>query len=98
MGYKRKEINSNSVYEDCTQRAYGDITRIQERYDVGRSTAMKLGKESGALIKLGKRSIYDLDIIDHYLESIRLKNASSDVSDVIAETKKARADYNQHRS
>ena len=77
---------------------YVDITQLQAHTNTGRSTAMKLGKESGALIKIGKRSIYDLDVIDRYLESIRLKNAPSNVSDVIAETKKARASYNEQRS
>ena len=61
-------------------------------------TAMKIGRESGALIKLGKRSIYDLEIIDRYLEKIRLENASRNVSEVIAKTKEARAIYNEKRS
>ena len=52
-----------------TEKSFGDLTSVCELLDCGKSTARKVGKESGALVKLGRLSRYDLGKIRAYLEN-----------------------------
>lgn len=47
-----------------------DFKTLQGTLGVGETTARRIGKESGALIKIGRRSVYRIDKIKEYLESI----------------------------
>lgn len=38
--------------------------------DCGRNTAVKIGSEAGAEIKIGRRVLYKVSMIDKYLDSI----------------------------
>ena len=92
---------SRSIYEDVSGSPYRRIDGVMEHYCIGRNTAMKIGVEANAKIKIGKRVIYDLRKIDEYLE--KLASMESDpadvepIEDVIQRTKSARAEYNKHR-
>lgn len=47
-----------------------DIKGVMSMLGVGKNMALKVGKESGALIKLGRRSLYKVDVIKSYINSI----------------------------
>lgn len=51
-----------------------DIKGLAQMLSCGESTARKIGKESGALIKLGTRSLYHVPTIMEYIESLKGKN------------------------
>lgn len=46
------------------------VKGLQNYCSVGKTTAEKIGKESGALIKIGRRCVYDLTKIDSYMEQL----------------------------
>lgn len=46
---------------------YVDIKGLMAYTSMGRNTCLTIGRSSGALIKCGRRNIYDLKAIDSYL-------------------------------
>ena len=46
------------------------VTDLQAYLAVGRNTALSVGRESGALRKIGRRSLYDREAIDRYVDSL----------------------------
>ena len=44
------------------------VAELQEYLSVGESLARKIGKESGAAYKIGRRVSYDINKIDAYLD------------------------------
>ena len=46
-----------------------DIEALQGMLNVGETTARNIGRESGALVKIGRRSLYRVDRIKAYLET-----------------------------
>jgi len=52
------------------QARYFSIEELVSYTSLGRETARRIGTESGAAIKIGRRVIYDRAKIDAYLESI----------------------------
>ena len=48
-----------------------NLRTLQGMLGVGETTARKIGKESGALVKFGRRSVYSVEIIKEYIESLR---------------------------
>lgn len=46
---------------------YVDIKGLMAYTSMGRNTCLTIGRTSGALIKCGRRNIYDLKAIDYYL-------------------------------
>ena len=97
--------NTNTAvpYIDASGSPYREIKGLMEYLCCGRNKAMQIGIDSGAKKKIGRRVIYDLRKIDAYMETLDCNESDPDSSTldidvVIAETKKARADYNQHRS
>lgn len=92
---------SKRFYEDVSGSPYRKVDGVMEFYCIGRNTAMKLGIEANAKIKIGKRVIYDLRKIDEYLEKLASNETdptdSEPIEDVIQRTKSARADYNRQR-
>ncbi len=57
------EINNATV----TSARYTGIDGLMQYTGLGRNRALDVGRESGAKIKIGKRSIYDLRKVDAYL-------------------------------
>lgn len=49
------------------------VEGVMVRYNVGRNTALRIGKEAGALVKIGRLSRYDLDKIDAYIDTLMPK-------------------------
>ena len=47
-----------------------DIKGVMALSGVGKATAYKIGKESGALIKIGKRNLYKVDVLREYLNNL----------------------------
>ena len=44
-----------------------DINGLQSLLSVGRRTAERIGLESGAVIKIGRRTIYNVSKVESYL-------------------------------
>lgn len=66
MTYARKRSEN-------PQRRYGRYEDIQSLYSLGRASAMKIAKESGAIARIGRSVICDLDVIDNYINNQRLQ-------------------------
>lgn len=47
-----------------------DIKGVMALSGVGKATAEKIGKESGALIKIGRRNLYKVDVLKEYLNNL----------------------------
>lgn len=47
------------------------LDELREYLSMGRSYAARVGIESGALIRFGRRNLYDRAIIDAYLDTLR---------------------------
>lgn len=52
------------------ERRLVDIKEFMEYVGVGRNSALRLGKEIGCLVKIGRRSLYDLRKADQYFNSL----------------------------
>lgn len=90
----------NDINKTAIKERYASVTDLMEYTSTGRNKAMALGEEAGAKIKLGRRAVYDLRIVDQYLEKLRkeqLKSIPGGKADIITATKEARADYNKQR-
>ena len=46
------------------------MDELRQYTGLGRVSATKIGRDSGAIIKIGRRVVYDLKKIDEYLESL----------------------------
>jgi hypothetical protein len=78
--FKRHTINHNKRKEnkDMTERTnvtqvmeYGRLMGISElmRYtSLGRNTAMELGKNANAIVRMGKRVLYDRRKVDKWID------------------------------
>lgn len=53
--------------EEVSSVRFTSIEGLMKYTGLGRNTALKLGMDSAAKVKIGKRSIYDLRKIDAYL-------------------------------
>ena len=90
----------NEINKTVIKERYASVADLMEYTSTGRNKAMALGEEAGAKIKLGRRAVYDLRIIDAYLEKLRkeqLKSIPGDKADIVTATKEARAEYNRKR-
>jgi hypothetical protein len=58
--------NENSNY---AMAKYLDIKDLQQLLSLGRNTCINIGKESGALRKVGRRSLYCVKTVTDYIES-----------------------------
>ena len=67
-GYKRMNISKkdNAAYDVRLL----SVEALMVYLGVGRNTADKIGKEAGAKKKIGKRALYDREIIDRYVDSL----------------------------
>ena len=62
--YKRTEIN------ESVQPRFLGIEEFMTYTSLGRTSAMKLGKEIGCVMKVGKRALYDTRKADLYFDSL----------------------------
>lgn len=46
------------------------VKELMEYLSVGRNLAMKIGEESGAKLKIGRRTLYRKSVIDKHIEKI----------------------------
>ena len=53
-----------------TEKKLISIDELRDYLSIGRSNALKIGKESGALRKIGKRALYDREVIDRYIDNL----------------------------
>lgn len=47
-----------------------DITALQAMLSVGKNTADEIGEKAGAVIRIGRRKLYNIKRIEAYLESL----------------------------
>ena len=55
---------------------YVNIAGLQDYLTIGRNSAEKVATAAGAKIKIGTRSVYDLQKIDAYLETLSEKQGA----------------------
>lgn len=63
-------MNTRKIQENPSNAITTNIDGVREILGVGRSTALKVGKESGAMIKVGRRTLYKVDILKQYVNSL----------------------------
>ena len=63
------------------ERARGDVNgrllgirELMEYTSLGQNTARQMGKDAGAVVKAGRRVLYDRLKIDAYIESLGVEN------------------------
>lgn len=47
-----------------------DIKGLQSMCGVGRNTAAKIGEEAGAVIRIGRRKLYNVQLVQEYMNSL----------------------------
>lgn len=55
------------------------IDDLCEYMGLGRCTAAEFGKRNGAVVRIGRRVLYDRSIIDRAIESERLQQGANNV-------------------
>lgn len=61
MNKRVKDYNANKIYVG--------IEELQNLLSVGRNTALKIGNESGASVKVGSRRLYNVETVTEYLKA-----------------------------
>ena len=64
---QRLRINDNGGRYSCRMT---DLTGLQFYTGLGRDYAIKLAKSAGAVKKCGRRTLYDLSLIDPVLDAL----------------------------
>ena len=52
---------------------YVDIKELQEIISLGKANCMKIGSDAGAVIRIGRRTLYNIDKILDYMDSVAEK-------------------------
>lgn len=47
-----------------------DIRGLQSLCGVGRNTAAKIGEDAGAVIRIGRRKLYNVQLVQEYMNSL----------------------------
>lgn len=66
--------SKNNEIKLCEKLAL-DTTDLMQVLSCGRSTAVEIGEAAGARIQIGKRVLWNVEIIQSYLDSIATGNA-----------------------
>lgn len=61
---------TTKMQSDPSKAITTDVRGLMALTGLGRATAMKIGEESGALIKIGRRNIYKVDVLREYLNNL----------------------------
>lgn len=57
--------------ENTTYKLYVGVNELKDLLSVGRNTALKIGIDSGASVKIGKRRLYNVETIKRYMASLQ---------------------------
>ena len=60
----------NNKTFDNTKKIAVNTEELMEIVGVGKNTAYKIGEDAGAVIRIGRRKLYNLSKIQAYLDSI----------------------------
>ena len=52
------------------EKIYISVNEMMQMFSIGRSTALKLGIDSNAKIKLGRRTLYNVEKVKGYMSSL----------------------------
>ena len=55
------------------EKVKSDIKRVAEMYSMGMNKFQTLAKDAGAILKIDRMVLVDLDIFDQYLETFRVQ-------------------------
>ena len=58
---------------DLSNKKYVDVNELREIISLGRTNCMKLGADAGAVVRIGKRTLYNIDKILDYMDSVAEK-------------------------
>lgn len=61
---------TTKMQSDPSKAITTDVRGLMALTGLGKATAMKIGEESGALIKIGRRNIYKVDVLREYLNNL----------------------------
>lgn len=62
---------STKQYDNpLSERQTVNTDQLRQLLSCGRNTAVRIGEEAGAKIKIGKRSLWNVSKVQHYLDSI----------------------------
>ncbi len=71
MYEEREEIKlKRRTRSDLSNKKYVDVNELREIISLGRNNCMKLGADAGAVIRIGKRTLYNIDKILDYMDNI----------------------------
>ena len=63
----KKTINRNEIIENRDRLTVNTDT-LAALLDCGRATALRIGTESGAKIKIGNRTLFRVPVVERYLD------------------------------
>lgn len=70
-GQKEDTMLSTKQYDNpLSERQTVNTDQLRQLLSCGRNTAVRIGEEAGAKIKIGKRSLWNVSKVQHYLDSI----------------------------
>lgn len=55
---------------DCDNKITVNLKELQTMLSLGRHSADKIGTEAGAVVRIGKRKVYNVEKIQNYINSI----------------------------
>lgn len=62
-------MRERTKYES-DQKITVDIIGLQAMLSVGRNTAIRIGEEAGAVVKIGNRKLYSVKKVQQYIDNI----------------------------
>ena len=63
----------NEITKENTKPKYGRLPAAMQRYGVQRTALERLASEAHAKIKTGGSVLYDFDLLDAYIDSLRIR-------------------------
>lgn len=64
-------MNKSTIPNNPQNAITTNLNGVMELLGVGKSTAIKIGKESGALVKLStRRNLYKVDVLKAYIDNL----------------------------
>ena len=60
----------NKKSENTCEKIYVGVDELKKMLSVGRNTALKIGIDANAKIKVGRRTLYNVEKIKDYMSSL----------------------------
>lgn len=60
---------NKTTYHDTTDKMAVDINGLQAMLSIGRNTAAEIGEKAGAVIRIGRRKLFNVKKIQAYIDS-----------------------------